>query len=239
MTAPDSRTRLIVAACDLLWRTGYGAVSVDDLCVAAKVNKGSFYHHFASKAELVTAAFESYWDYTKPELDRIFSPEVPALERLTGYCAAAVVMQTAKRKEFGHVAGCQFAAVGCEMAGQDGDIRAVAALKSERTGRYFMSALRDAMRDGAIPVGDEETLARQIQAYITGVVTQARLVDSLEPLRLLTDGVLRLAGAAPVTTAVMTKRARPAAARARPAAARTRPGAARTRPGAARTRKAT
>ncbi len=218
MAAPDSRTRLIAAARDLMWRTGYGAVSVDDLCVAAKVNKGSFYHHFASKAELVTAAFESYWDHIKPALDGIFSPEVPALERLTGYCAAVIASQTAKRKEFGHVAGCPFIAVGCEMAGQDDDIRALAALKNERTGRYVGSALRDALREGAIPNGDMELLARQIQAYITGVVTQARLADSLEPLGLLVDGVLRLSGAAPVAPAVSTKSARPGPARRRTAA---------------------
>ncbi len=45
----DSRTRLLDAALGVFRQKGYTATTVDDLCRAAGVTKGSFFHHFESK----------------------------------------------------------------------------------------------------------------------------------------------------------------------------------------------
>ena len=44
--------------------------------------KGSFYYFFKSKSELAAAALEADWNKKKAEMDSIFSPTVPPLERL-------------------------------------------------------------------------------------------------------------------------------------------------------------
>lgn len=46
---------------------GFAATSIDDLCRAAGVTKGAFFHHFASKAALGVAAAE-YWSETTAAL---------------------------------------------------------------------------------------------------------------------------------------------------------------------------
>ena len=51
----EARARLIEAARSLVRRKGFAATSVDDLCVAAGVTKGAFFHHFASKEALGVA----------------------------------------------------------------------------------------------------------------------------------------------------------------------------------------
>ncbi|MGO9196485.1 MAG: MerR family transcriptional regulator [Acidimicrobiales bacterium] len=53
-TSPAAR--LLEAGVDAFTRRGYAEVRVDDVCQAAKVAKGSFYRHFASKEELYFAA---------------------------------------------------------------------------------------------------------------------------------------------------------------------------------------
>lgn len=53
---PNARTKLIDAAHHLVRRKGYAATSVDDICGAAGVSKGAFFHHFASKEALGVAA---------------------------------------------------------------------------------------------------------------------------------------------------------------------------------------
>jgi TetR/AcrR family transcriptional repressor of nem operon len=58
-TAP-ARQALLGAAITLIRRNGYSATSVDDLCRAAGVTKGAFFHHFASKDRLAVAAAEHF-----------------------------------------------------------------------------------------------------------------------------------------------------------------------------------
>lgn len=57
---PSARSKLIDAAHDLVKRQGYAATSVDEICAAAGVTKGAFFHHFASKEALGVAAAEAW-----------------------------------------------------------------------------------------------------------------------------------------------------------------------------------
>jgi TetR/AcrR family transcriptional regulator, transcriptional repressor for nem operon len=50
--APGVKARLIEAAISIVRRKGYSATSIDDLCKAAGVTKGAFFHHFPSKEAL-------------------------------------------------------------------------------------------------------------------------------------------------------------------------------------------
>ena len=57
---PDARTRLLQAALRLVRMKGWAATSVDDLCLAAGITKGSFFHHFKTK-EALGAAAAAHW----------------------------------------------------------------------------------------------------------------------------------------------------------------------------------
>ena len=57
MAAEPSFERLLRAARELFATEGYAATSLDAVCAAAGVTKGSLYHHFAGKAELFEAVF--------------------------------------------------------------------------------------------------------------------------------------------------------------------------------------
>jgi len=53
---PDARKRLLDAAMQVIRAQGYSATTVDDICRAAGLTKGAFFHHFKSKEELAIAA---------------------------------------------------------------------------------------------------------------------------------------------------------------------------------------
>jgi|SRR5579862_543830 len=55
-----TRTKLLDAARDVIRAKGYSAATVDDICAAAGVTKGGFFHHFASKEALGVAAIEQF-----------------------------------------------------------------------------------------------------------------------------------------------------------------------------------
>jgi AcrR family transcriptional regulator len=56
--APTVQERLVEAGLALFAKHGYGDVSIDDVCRAAEIAKGSFYRHFASKAEFFFAVLD-------------------------------------------------------------------------------------------------------------------------------------------------------------------------------------
>jgi len=55
-----TRIKLLDAARDVIRAKGYAGSTVDDICAAAGVTKGSFFHHFKSKEEMVVAAADQF-----------------------------------------------------------------------------------------------------------------------------------------------------------------------------------
>src|SRR2546426_10115036 len=99
----DAKEKLLDIAFQLIWDNSYGSVSVDQICERAKVNKGSFYHFFGTKADLAVAAYEEHWREKQPDMDRLFSPQVPPLERLSGWGSYVYEGQQRKADECGQV----------------------------------------------------------------------------------------------------------------------------------------
>jgi TetR/AcrR family transcriptional regulator, transcriptional repressor for nem operon len=59
-----TRTSLLDAALKVIRAKGYSATTVDDVCAAAGVTKGSFFHHFASKEDLAIEATRHWNEIT-------------------------------------------------------------------------------------------------------------------------------------------------------------------------------
>jgi TetR/AcrR family transcriptional regulator, transcriptional repressor for nem operon len=86
ITQPDSRTRLLDAAMQVIRARGYSGTTVDDICSAAGLTKGAFFHHFGSKEELAVAAAAHF----SQRAERLFGTApyrelADPLDRLLGY----------------------------------------------------------------------------------------------------------------------------------------------------------
>ncbi len=83
---PTARIKLLDAALSLVRERGYAATTVEDLCHAAGVTKGAFFHHFKSKDMLAIAA-ANHWS----EVTGAFFATAPyhghadPLDRVLGY----------------------------------------------------------------------------------------------------------------------------------------------------------
>jgi TetR/AcrR family transcriptional regulator, transcriptional repressor for nem operon len=63
-TQHESKTKLLDAAFHVVRAKGYSATRVEDICEAAGLTKGSFFHHFISKQDLALAAAERWNEVT-------------------------------------------------------------------------------------------------------------------------------------------------------------------------------
>ena len=78
--------RLIDGARDVIRAKGYAATTIDDLCAAAGISKGGFFHHFVSKEQLGLAAIQRFNDMAS-HLFRAapFAGDADPRSRLLGY----------------------------------------------------------------------------------------------------------------------------------------------------------
>jgi len=191
----DAKEKLLDVAFELIWDSSYGGVSVDQICERAKVNKGSFYYYFGTKADLAVEAYEEHWRMKQPELDRIFSPQVPPLERLRTWCEHAYTYQKEKSEKYGRVCGCPYASIGAEIATQDDKIRAKAEELINRGTKYVESAIADAVREGSATIADPKAAAQTVFSYALGCMLQAKIHNDVERVANLTPAVMAIIGA--------------------------------------------
>jgi TetR/AcrR family transcriptional repressor of nem operon len=82
----ESKIKLLDATLGVVRTKGYAATRVEDICEAAGVTKGSFFHHFKSKEELAIAA-AARWSEVTSDLFATAPYHKPAdpLDRVLAY----------------------------------------------------------------------------------------------------------------------------------------------------------
>ncbi len=96
-----SRTRLLEAALQLIRAKGYAATTVEHVCEAAGVTKGSFFHHFKGKEDLALAA-TAHWNemtgsvFAEAPYRRLADPR----DRVLGYIDYRAALLTGELPDF-------------------------------------------------------------------------------------------------------------------------------------------
>ena len=190
----DAKERLMEAVRELIWTGSYGSTTIDQICEKADVKKGSFYYFFESKADLAVNALEEDWGRHRSELDSLFSPTVPPLERLRRYCEYGYRLQAEMRTKCGCVLGCPLFSLGSEVSTQEEQLQKKIQEILDYKRKYLETAIRDAHATGLIDAPDAAAKARTLFVYYQGLLTQARIENNLEIVHGMIRGTFELLG---------------------------------------------
>ncbi len=85
-TKHGSKTKLLDAAMHVIRARGYNATRIEDVCEAAGLTKGSFFHHFTGKEDLALATAR-HWDALTGDVFATapYRALADPLDRLLGY----------------------------------------------------------------------------------------------------------------------------------------------------------
>lgn len=97
----SARDKLLDGALRIIREKGYHATSVDELCAAAGVTKGAFFHHFKSKEELAIAAAD-HWSAVTGDLfaQAPYHSAADPLDRVLGYLDFRAMLISGTLAEF-------------------------------------------------------------------------------------------------------------------------------------------
>ncbi len=168
----DARAKLLDAAIQLIRAQGYAATSVDDLCRAAGVTKGAFFHHFASKDALAVAV-ANYWSETTGALFAAapYHDHADPLDRVLAYVDFRTQLLDGEAADFTCLAGTLVQ----EAYGANDDIRAACDASISGHAATLVADIEAARRKYRVG-GDwsSEGLALHTQAVLQGAFILAK-----------------------------------------------------------------
>ncbi|MEM9203905.1 MAG: TetR family transcriptional regulator [Actinomycetota bacterium] len=181
----DPKQRLLTAAHRLMYARSYEAVGVAELCREAGVQKGSFYHFFASKQDLAIEMLDASWRRTRRAVfATAFGDDArTAAESIAHYGELLADHLRVGRDEVGVIAGCRFGNFAVELSAHDDGVRA----KIEEIFAEMASIIEAAIATGKAAGNvradlDPTQAAADILAVMEGLMVMAKAQQDPAPL---------------------------------------------------------
>jgi TetR/AcrR family transcriptional regulator, transcriptional repressor for nem operon len=191
--ATDTRSRILATAREMFHSRSYADVGIQEICTRAKVQKGSFYHHFPSKHDLAMAVIDDMADdWAHGFVAEAFDPMLAPVERLDYLVDAAYYWQKAAADIEGRMPGCLFGNLVLEMSTRDEVMRAKLKAVFDRAKTRFRATLDEAVAVGALAPMDTEASASAMLAYLEGIILLAKASNDAEVIRVLGPAIKTL-----------------------------------------------
>ncbi len=165
-----TRTNIILAAASLFAKYGYNPTGVAEICSAAGVSKGAFYHHFSSKQSVFLAIFTEWMERLDLEIQksRTSSSTIPeSIDKMLG------LLETVFHQAGGYLPMfLEF----WSQASHDPLIWQVVIEPYQRYRSYFTSMIQDGINEGSIKPVDPQVAASTLVSLALGLLLQG-LID--------------------------------------------------------------
>ncbi|OGO61337.1 MAG: hypothetical protein A2029_10310 [Chloroflexi bacterium RBG_19FT_COMBO_47_9] len=189
----ETRNKIIEAANQLFSKTGYDATGVAEICQAAGVSKGAFYHHFPTKQAVFMEILNSYLN----GLDTGFN-----LMRQEIHDVPQVILQMAE------MVGSIFQTADIHLpiflefwtqANHDPQVWEATIAPYHRYKSYFAEMIQEGIHEGSLQPVDAQLAARVLVSLAVGMLMQSLFdpqvtnwqSEARQSMELLMNGISR------------------------------------------------
>lgn len=173
----DARDRILTAAVELIHDRGYASVSVSDICTHAGLKKGSFYHFFPSKLELVLETLEHFANKQRTAVCEMMAGQGNAREKLRGMFERTGSGMAECHRESGSIRGCPIGNLALEMAHREPAIREKLSQIFAQWRAGVESVLHAGIAAGEFSLDDPAAVAEGLVAFVEGSILLAKATN--------------------------------------------------------------
>jgi TetR/AcrR family transcriptional repressor of nem operon len=189
----DTRQRIIEVAKTRFHNRSYADVGIKEICDMASIQKGSFYHFFPSKRDLVLAVIDEFAiDWANGFVAEAFDPALPPMDRIDYVIDAAYYWQKSNKDLNGHIPGCLFGNLALEISTQDDVLRAKLNAVFTSAKDRFRDTLDEAVEQGIIDPLDSDATAAAMLAYLEGLILLAKAENDPEVIYCLGSALKKI-----------------------------------------------
>ncbi|HEU5397618.1 MAG TPA: TetR/AcrR family transcriptional regulator [Verrucomicrobiae bacterium] len=180
-TMPETRLKLLDAGVALMRARGYNATTVDEICAAAGVTKGGFFHYFKSKDDIAKAAVTHFFEDRVASYEAApFRKQADPLDRVYGrldYVKETIGDKTHCTK------GCLIGMFAQELSVTNPEIRDICQNFFSRMVRDFTQDLAEAKAQHAPKADfDPKTLAQFYHSIVQGSLMLSKIAGNNQVL---------------------------------------------------------
>lgn len=179
------KTRMILAALDLLRQSGLSGAGINQVVAASAAPKGSVYHYFpGGKLELATVALKEAERGVGQWFRDVFHRRAPIARKVESLFVGAGTSLEAN----GFTRGCPVAAVTLDIERDSEALRAVCSAIFETWQDIIAAGLDD------VPAAERHGVAQLILATLEGALILSRAVATRDPLLRAGTGLASVLG---------------------------------------------
>ncbi len=162
----ETKNHILQAASQLFARNGYDATGVAEICTAAGVSKGAFYHHFPSKQTVFLTLLEDWLSLLDQQMASLLAGSRSVSEgllRLTGVIGMVFDSASGSLPMF-----LEF----WRESSHDPQVWQATIAPYRRYQELFASVVRRGVEEGSLRPVDPASAARIIEALALGLILQ-------------------------------------------------------------------
>lgn len=183
---PQSRDRILAAARRLFHINGYTAVGVADICQQAGVVKGSFYHFFPSKADLLVEVLRGNWGTVSSAIRSLEHAPLSGRAKLERFLGMIVGFGTRMHDENGTIFGCNIGVVAGELAMSSPQDKNLFLDIFSQWRAALLRMVETGIKDGSVAQdADAPAIASALLASIQGMSVMGRTFNDPEMLAVI------------------------------------------------------